>query len=57
MALNEEQKLMEEKIINAGYQLKFDAQLHSMKNALVDKNSRLEVKKNKLIKSKELGLA
>ena len=53
MALNEEQKLMEEKIINAGYQLKFDAQLHSMKNALVDKNSRLEVKKNKLIKSKE----
>ena len=45
MALTEEQQLMEEKVIKAGYQLKFDHQLHALKKGLIDKNTFLEKRK------------
>ena len=45
MALNEEQQIMEEKILSAGYQVKFDHQLHALKKGLIDKNAYLEKRK------------
>ena len=48
MALTDEQKIMEEKVISAGYQLKFDHQLHSLKRGLLDKNEYLERRRKSL---------
>ena len=45
MALTEEQQIMEKKVIHAGYQLKFDVQLHRLKRGLIEKNIYLEKRK------------